>query len=134
MLRVNYTNPLTKQYQAEYAMYKAVSKLFAKVECRSAVLEQLKLYHAELVKLKTGEDGEMKYSYKKQEELDKQLESLAERFVAAHADFPDMKVCRAVLKIRTNADRTHCFTFTDRVYGFSVSVQIKKGRITLWKD
>ena len=113
MYKFNYTNPHTKQYQAEYALYKAVAGLFAGVSCRSLTLERLKLYHAELSE-KAGED------------LEKEIRYLVDRDVTDRVCFPAMNICRAELIIRNNADGTHSFTFTDSVYSFTVSLPLSK--------
>ena len=120
MYRYNYTNPLTKQYQAEYAMYKALAGLFAGVSCRSLTLDRLKLYYAEL-------------SDKTREDLEKELHFLVNRDVTGKVCFPAMEICRAEIKIRNKTDGTHCFTFTDGIYSFSVSILIprKGGKMRL---
>ena len=43
-----YRNPLTKVFQYEYALYEAVSDLFAAMKCRSMCVDSLKLYFREL--------------------------------------------------------------------------------------
>jgi hypothetical protein len=113
MYRYNYTNPLTKQYQAEYAMYKAAAGLFAGVSCRSLTLDRLKLYYAEL-------------SDKAKEDLEKEVRFLLDRDVTGKVCFPAMEICRAEIKIRNKADGTHSFTFTDGVYSFSLSILIPR--------
>ena len=114
MYNYRYTNPLTKQFQAEYALYEAVSKLFAGVTCRSLTPDRLRLYHAEL-------------SANARHVLDKQIRELTEKHVCGRVCFPAMDVCRAEVKIRNNADGSHRFTFTDGVYSFSVQLEIKPG-------
>jgi len=109
MYNYRYTNPNTSLYQAEYTLYQAVSKLFAKVSCASLTLDRLKLYHAEL-------------SEKGKKELDKKIGLLVDKYVAGKVCFPAMDICRAEVKIRNNADGTHSFTFTDGVYSFCVSL------------
>ncbi|MBQ9867412.1 MAG: hypothetical protein IJM34_10365 [Lachnospiraceae bacterium] len=114
MYSYRYTNPNTTLYQAEYTMYQAVSKLFAKVSCRSLTLERLKLYHAEL-------------SEKGKQELDKKIRLLVDKYVADKVCFPAMNVCHAEVRILNNADGTHRFLFSDGVYGFLVSIKHAKG-------
>jgi len=116
MYKYRYTNPLTGQFQAEYALYEAVSKLFAGTICKSLTLESLKLYYAEL-------------SERSKEDLKEKIEDLTGRFLVDKICFPAMNICRAEVKIRNNADGTHCFTFTDGVYSFSVQLKTsEKGR------
>ena len=113
MYKYRYTNPLTRQFQAEYAMYEAVSSLFAGVICRSLTLENLKLYHAELSK-------------EKSEELENEVKHLIGKYLTGKVCFPAMNICKAEVKIRNNADGTHRFIFTDGVYSFSL--QLKTSR------
>ena len=110
MYKYRYTNPLTGQFQAEYALYEAVSKLFAGISCKSLTLESLKLYHAEL-------------SERSKEDLRENIENLIGRFLTGKVCFPDMNICRAEVMIRNNADGTHRFTFTDGVYSFSLQLK-----------
>ena len=129
MLRINYTNPLTKQYQYEYAMYSIVSGMFEGVECRSLTLEQLKLYHAELVKESRSDNSKEKYSYTKQKELDNEVLAMVKRDVVGHIEFPQMNICKAEVKIRKDKNGSHSFTFTDGVYSFTLRMQApRKGR------
>ncbi len=129
MLRINYTNPLTKQYQYEYAMYSIVSGMFEGVECGSLILEQLKLYHAELVKESRSDNSKEKYSYTKQKELDNEVLAMVKRDVVGHIEFPQMNICKAEVKIRKDKNGSHSFTFTDGVYSFTLRMQApRKGR------
>ncbi len=129
MLRINYTNPLTKQYQYEYAMYSIVSGMFEGVECRSLTLDQLKLYHAELVKESRSDNSKEKYSYTKQKELDSEVLAMVKRDVVGHIEFPQMNICKAEVKIRKDKNGCHSFTFTDGVYSFTLRIQApRKGR------
>ena len=129
MLRINYTNPLTKQYQYEYAMYSIVSGMFEGVECGSLTLEQLKLYHAELVKESRSDNSKEKYSYTKQKELDNEVLAMVKRDVVGHIEFPQMNICKAEVKIRKDKNGCHSFTFTDGVYSFTLRMQApRKGR------
>lgn len=45
----HYRNPMTKQFQYEYALYKVISGMFESVVCRSPIcVESLSLYFKEL--------------------------------------------------------------------------------------
>ena len=113
MYKYRYTNPRTRLFQAEYALYETVSKLFAGVDCRSFTLESIKLYHAEL-------------SEKAGEKLEEEIKYLVGRYLTGKVCFPAMNICRAEVEIRNNADGTHRFTFTDGVYSFSLQLKISR--------
>ena len=119
MLRINYTNPLTRQYQYEYAMYKIVSEMFAGVECRSLVIDQLRLYYADLVKESRSDSNKEKYSYAKQREVDAEVQSMVERYVKSRIEFPQMNICRAEVRIRKDKNGCHSFSFTDGIYSLN---------------
>lgn len=133
MLRINYTNPLTRQYQYEYAMYKIVSEMFAGVECRSLAIDQLRLYYADLVKESRSDSNKEKYSYAKQREVDADVQSMVERYVKSRIEFPQMNICRAEVRIRKDKNGCHSFSFTDGIYSFTLRMvsptKKRKGRI-----
>ena len=131
MLKIQYSNPLTALYQAEYALVKVVSELFAGVSCESLTLEQLKLYYADLVKSRTCADGSEGFSYGKQRRLDEDVERMVRHCFAGESVFPGMGICRAELEIRQNDDGSHSFTFTDGLYAFTLRFRRKEGKRTL---
>ncbi len=110
----HYRNPLTKTYQYEYALYLAVSELFASVKCKSGCIESLKLYFSELPEGSNGVADEMA--------------TLVQRDVAGSITFPMMHACAAEVRTRLEKDGTHTFIFSDGIYGFSVHLdKMKKG-------
>ncbi len=120
----HYRNPLTKTYQYEYALYLAVSELFASVTCRSGCIESLKLYFAELPAgqdpKQTDPDAGSTTRSKTREGIIREVSFLVNRDVAAKVNFPMMHVCAAEVRTRLEKDGTHTFIFSDGIYGFSV--------------
>ena len=135
MLRINYTNPLTRQYQYEYAMYKIMSDRFAGVECRSLAIDQLRLYYTDLVKESRNANDKVNYSHAKQETLDSEVQHMLERDVDGHIYFPQMNICKAEVRIRRDKNGCHGFTFTDGIYSFTLRMEApdkkKRGRIVV---
>ena len=131
-----YKNPLTKTFQYEYALYKAVSDLFGTVRCNSLCMESLKLYFSELGHKKEAEDkaaaeeaGSNAKSGKTQEGLVEEMKYLVSRDVVGHITFPQMNICAAQVKTIEEADGTHSFIFSDGIYGFKLSLEMKgKGK------
>lgn len=123
----NYKNPMTKQFQYEYALYKAISGLFEAVSCRSSIcVESLKLYFKELPyggreaspdKLK---DPEKKH--KTQDDFLNEMAGLVDRELTGKVTFPLMHLCRAEVFVNTEADGSHTFRFTDGIYSFNVKL------------
>ena len=134
-----YKNPLTKTFQYEYALYRAVADLFASVRCNSLCLESLKLYFSELGHKETAEStpdedlGNKAQNGKTQEGLIDEMRRLVARDVVGHVTFPQMNICAAQVKSVVEADGTHSFIFTDGIYGFKVRLAMegrkKPGRI-----
>ncbi len=128
----SYRNPLTKVFQYEYALYRAVSDLFASVQCRSMCIESLKLYFSELSHSSDkaeGEKNELPAEEKKkktQEDLIAAMAWLVARDVVGHITFPEMNICQAEVLVSTNEDGTHTFVFEDGIYGFSVRLNIPR--------
>ncbi len=130
-----WTNPMARVYRYEYAMYKAVSDLFASVVCRSKCVESLKLYFSEMPHTPErdleaqGIVPEPGKKRKTQEELIAEIASLVKRDVEGKINFPMMQICQAEVRAAAMADGTHIFTFTDGIYGFSIHLDmIRKGR------
>lgn len=130
-----YKNPLTQTYRYEYALYRAVTELFASVECRSMCIESLRLYFMEMphsteksLEKNREEDPEDKKK-KTQEGLLEEMAGMVASEVAGKIKFPMMHICRAEAHVVTEGDGTHTFIFTDGVYGFSVHLK-KQGK---WK-
>ncbi len=119
-------DPMTRNYQYEYAMYEVVSGLFASVRCRSMCLESLKLFFWELPNKQENEDQEQdnvtpgaKKSKYRQDILG-EISYLVNRDVIGHVTFPMMSSCQAEVRIVREENRKHRFIFTDGVYGFSL--------------
>ncbi len=122
-----YKNPLTKLYQYEYALFKALSELFTSVKCRSMSAESLMLYFKELP-LKAGENNNLNGAGSKkktQEGLLNQMRSLVLKEVSGHVTFPMMNICAADAHIKLNGDGSHTFIFTDGIYTFSTHLKMQ---------
>ncbi|MBR5377085.1 MAG: hypothetical protein IK139_07375 [Lachnospiraceae bacterium] len=127
----NYRNPLTKTYCYEYALYRAVSELFASVVCESRLIDSLNLYFAELPDGSETDGNGQKASGKTRTKADyiKEAGELVKRDVIGHVTFPMMNICAAKAQTFTEEDGTHTFLFTDGIYGFSVHMEApSKGR------
>ena len=121
MLKYHYTNPMTKTYQYEYAMYLKTAELFAGACCDSPRLASLKLYYAELVReSKTTQQP----NYEQQFRMEDEIQALLEKDVLGKIHFPGMDVCQAAVLITREEDGTHTFLFTDGVYGFTLHLQM----------
>lgn len=121
MLKIDYRNPMTKVFQYEYALYVLTSDLFAQVNCRSMLVERLKLYYAELAKMSRKEE---RLSFERQYELENEMQSLVERDVLGKVAFPGMHMCHAELTVRTEKDGSHTFAYSDGIYGFSLHLKM----------
>ena len=126
-----YKNPLTQTYRYEYALYRAVTELFASVECRSMCIESLRLYFMEMphsteksLEKNREEDPEDKKK-KTQEGLLQEMAGMVASEVAGKIKFPMMHICRAEAHVVTEGDGTHTFIFSDGVYGFSVRLKMQ---------
>ncbi len=126
-IRGFYYNPMTKVFQKEYALYKAVAGLFRGVECRSMLIDTLKLYYSELPHRKQhdGKEQEEKENRNNQEDILEDMEETVRKEVVGNVSFPLMHICQARVRVTVNADRTHTFVFTDGVYSFSVRLKMK---------
>lgn len=122
MMKINYTNPMSKTYQYEYAMYLAVADLFHSVVCKSLGLKTLQLYFADLV---TESKITGTPNYRRQDELKEEMKKVVERDVIGKIAFPGINQCMAEVTIRKNPDETHDFTFSDGIYGFTVRLNGK---------
>ncbi len=139
-----YHNPLTKTFQYEYALVRAVSELFATVKEKSLCLETLRLYFLELPREADfpkpeeaeGEEiagkakgAEAQAAKKTREKLLLKMEALVTRDVLGNISFPMMSSCAAELTVVPMEDGSHMFIFSDGVYTFSVSLELtKKGQ------
>lgn len=142
----SYKNPLTKTFQYEYALFKTLSDLFAKVECRSMSIESMKMYFKELP-LKSNEDNENEYlkdvrsddkninttkdAGKKppkvsQEKILEVMKSMVARDVIGKITFPMMDKCAAEASTILQEDGSHWLVFTDGIYGFAVKLEMNK--------
>ncbi len=119
----HYRNPLTKQFQYEFALYEKVSELFESVRCRSMNLESLRLYFLELPHAKEDEESSGKRT---QESLLDETAELVRRDVIGNITFPMMNICAADSSCIQEKDGTHTFIFTDGIYGFSVRLNETK--------
>ncbi len=124
-----YKNPLTKLYQHEYALFTAVSELFASVICDSMCVESLMLYFKELPQ---GNQESTEYAASTpgrkrltQENLLKGVRIAASEKVQGHITFPMMNICAANAYTKLNSDGTHTFIFTDGIYAFSVRLKMQ---------
>lgn len=129
----NYKNPLTRQFQYEYALFLAVSDLFSSVICRSLCIESLKLYFMELPAssnkdeeqtVGTG-DASMKKS-KSRERMMAETAMMVSRDVISKITFPQINICRAEVTVLSEKDGTHTFLFSDGIYGFTVHMESPK--------
>lgn len=125
----NSKNPLTKQFQYEYALYLLISNLFHSVRCRSRNIESLMLYFIELPeKVKRNKDEE-EYQPRTKKEFLSELIPVIARDVFGHITFPKMHECAAEVVIEKEEDGTHTFIFTDGIYGFALHLErIKHNR------
>ena len=127
-----YRNPLTKVFQYEYALYEAVSDLFAALKCRSMCVDSLKLYFRELPHTpeqnsELGEEvTEEEKKKKTQEDLLSRMTLMVARDVIGNITFPMMHICQAEAKVAIEMDGTHTFIFTDGVYGFTVHIDMQR--------
>lgn len=130
MLKISYKNPMTQLFQYEYALYMAASDLFAGVECRSMIVDRLRLYYMDLVKVRVNKESfKESVSYEKQYDIEAEMQCFLERDVIGKVVFPGMHMCHAELKIRTQKDGSHVFVFGDGIYGFELSLKRnEKGR------
>ncbi|MCR4655134.1 MAG: hypothetical protein K5770_02725 [Lachnospiraceae bacterium] len=126
-----YVNPMTKTFQFEYALVKAVSGLFSSVRYRSMCIDRLNLYFKELPRSRE-QAGEKAEGYsdsirrrKTQEGLLSEMATLVERDVSGKVTFPMMHICQADVFVSTEADGTHSFIFTDGIYGFRVHLNMQ---------
>ena len=131
----HYRNPLTKVFQYEYALYEAVSELFASVECSSMCIDSLKLYFKEMPHAQEQSVGDKKEhpknekKKKTQEGLLEEMTSMVTRDVVGHITFPMITICQAEVRVDTEKDGTHTFIFGDGIYGFSIHLDMPpKGR------
>lgn len=132
-----YTNPMTRTYQYEYALFEAISSLFRKTVCNSMCLESLKLYFNELPEKEEKKPmtesentvpGENEVPKKTQESVVEEINALVERDVLGHVTFPMMKECMAEARVIRKDDGSHSFVFSDGMYLFTVSLgRVKKG-------
>jgi len=121
-----YTNPLSKTYQYEYALYKAMVGRFGAVIPKSRCLNSLMLYFKELPHKNEIEDGVRK---KSQEDILDEIESLISRDIIGNIYFPMMNICAAEVITKEESDGMHSFTFTDGIYGFRLCLDMQgKGR------
>ncbi len=124
-----YKNPLTKTFQNEYALFKAVSNLFESVRCKSRCIETLKMYFLELPHQKTECDESSEKKRDTQESLLEDMTKAVSEGIVGHVIFPMMNICTVNVKTKLNGNGTHTFLFTDGIYGFSVSLEpIRKGQ------
>ncbi|MCR4788773.1 MAG: hypothetical protein K5888_09305 [Lachnospiraceae bacterium] len=124
-----YKNPLTKTFQNEYALYKAVSNLFGSVRCKSRCIETLRMYFLELPHQKDGSDESSEKKRDTQESLLEDMMKAVSNGVVGHVIFPMMNICTVNVKTKLNGDGTHTFLFTDGIYGFGVRLEpIRKGQ------
>ena len=124
----NYKNPMTRQFQYEYALYKVVSEMFKAVNCRSSrCIDTLELYFKELhygnpsSAVEKFEDPEKKRTT--QWDIIEEMTALVERCVPGKVTFPLMHLCRAEAFVNTEDDGTHTFRFTDGIYDFTVHMR-----------
>ncbi len=136
-----FTNPKTKTYQYEYALYEEVKKLFKKVVCNSLCLESLKLYFAELPEKNEKEEEhsmenaalnsvpeEENKPKRSKESVTDEIRTLVQRDVLGYVEFPMMNECMAEARIIRKDDGSHLFIFSDGLNSFSVSLgDLKKG-------
>ncbi len=132
-LERNYRNPMTRQFQYEYALYMVISEMFKAVICRSSrCIETLELYFKELYfkELHYGnpssvveriDDPEKKRTT--QWDIIEEMRALVKRTVPGRVTFPMMHICRVETFVITGDDGTHTFRFTDGIYDFSVHLR-----------
>lgn len=126
-----YRNPMTRIYQHEYALFLAVSELFASVRRKSLCLESLKLYFSEMPHFQEKSAGEEKEAEntnkgKTQEKLLEEMRCMVKEFVVGQVTFPMINVCTAEATTVLRADNTHLFVFSDGIYGFAVGIEKNK--------
>ncbi len=105
-------NPLTRQFQYEYAMFILISNLFHSVTCRSRSIDSLRLYFMELP------DKSKNTSTK--EDVIGELIPAINHDVFKHITFPMMHACAAEVTAELERDGSHTFVYSDGIYGFSV--------------
>jgi hypothetical protein len=132
-MKIIVKNPLAKTYQYEYAMFLAVSELFAGVSYRSRLIESLKLYYFELPVRSDGSD-KLSVNGKSREDYVYAMSEMVKRDVVGDVKFPMMNVCKAEVKVRTLKNGTHSFFFTDGIYAFRVHLKMEKGKKALSID
>ncbi|MCR5156660.1 MAG: hypothetical protein K6C96_08255 [Butyrivibrio sp.] len=139
----NYKNPLTGQFQYEYALFLAVSDLFSSVSCQSMCIESLKLYFLELpakaqkAETENGESSSAEKKRKTRESILAETTMMVSRDVVSNITFPQINICRAKALVLTEKDGTHTFLFHDGIYGFTVHMEAPqkgKPRCILVKD
>lgn len=123
MFKSVYKNPMMEMYQYEYALYLAMSDLFYGVHCTSVyLLKTLSLYYSELSS--TGRSG--KTAFEKQYTLEEKMERWIKRDVIGKVIFPQMDRCRVNVSIKTRANGSHIFFFSDGIYSFKVALKWDK--------
>ncbi len=116
----SYRNPLTKVYQYEYALFEAVSKLFARAIVKSMSIENLKMYFKELP-LKSKEESESgseneqekekQPSKMSQEKMLKDMDALVSKNLLGNIHFPMMDKCAVEVSTVCAEDNTHWLIF-----------------------
>ncbi len=119
----HYRHPYTQVFQYEYALFKLVSEMFKSVRCNSMCIDSLKLYFCELPVKSVAESSN---AAKTQNGIFLEVSELISQDVAGRVNFPMMHECMAELKVVTNENGTHRFIFTDGIFAFSVSLDMKK--------
>ncbi len=119
----HYRHPYTLVFQYEYALFKLVSEMFKSVRCNSMCIDSLKLYFCELP-VKSNAEGTN--ASKTQNSILLEVSDLISQDVAGRVNFPMMHECMAEARVVTNENGTHKFLFTDGIFAFSVSLEMKK--------
>ena len=125
-------DPMAQTYRYEYALFTAVSGLFARVTHRSLCLDTLRIYFNELPigddsSKKKDTDREQdaagkKKNKKTQKKIMEYITNLVARDLLDNIDFPMMDICAAEVRVLRRKDGTHIFEFTDGIYGFRVGL------------
>ena len=126
-MKIIVKDPHAKTYQYEYAMFLAVSELFACVSYKSRVIETLKLYYFELPVRGDG-SGRLSVNGRSREDHVYAMSEMVKRDVSGKVKFPMMNVCKAEVRVRTLKNGTHYFLFTDGIYAFRVHLKMEEGK------
>ena len=123
-------NPHEILFRNEYALYMAMTELFASVDCRSMCIGVLEMYFRELPHRKEKPEGRTHQDKARitQESLLDEMRNLVGRDVIGKITFPMINICRVNVWTIPQEDESHVFVFSDGIYSFSIRLEMDKSR------